>query len=552
MNRTAIPITDITELNRQRTDYGDIDSLAASIERYGLIQPIVINQEKRLIAGGRRLAACRQLGLSVVDVVFRETLTEDELHELELEENLRRKEMTWQEQCINIRTIHLLKKKRAALDGEKWGQRQTAEMLGMGSHADVNYAVRVAEELLANPNGEISKCDSLTAAWRVFMRREEDRILAELAKRSMAPLNAPALTVSSSQASAEDDIDMLMAGDESGEPISQRSAKDAMPPGRQVGFEPELPPAELSVPCWLCERDGKDSKCRVCQGTQVNWAPSSGRGAQITMRPQYVPFDVASVAISQRLFNGNSIAFMNDPVNKERFDHIITDIPYGIDVEHLNQDSGAMVDIATVAEEHDVEYNIQLIKDFFSAAYACTKPNSFTVTWCDLTGDPIKMHKLTGCYTLWEFMVRTATDAGFKVQRWPFHWVKTSRCQNQCAQYNFTKAVEHAIVCRKGLATMAEKGPNNYVIAHRMDDITDKVAHPFAKPYAVWAPIINAVSLQGQEILEPFAGRGSGVLSLLKANRAVTAVELQTEHYNDLIENVKQFYLSLNPNTTFS
>ena len=94
MNRQTLPINEILSADRQRLDLGDIADLALSIQRYGLIQPIVINQEKRLIAGGRRLAAHQHLGRTHIEVVYRETLSVDELHELELEENVRRKEMS--------------------------------------------------------------------------------------------------------------------------------------------------------------------------------------------------------------------------------------------------------------------------------------------------------------------------------------------------------------------------------------------------------------------------------------------------------------------------
>lgn len=53
---------------RHRRDLGDIDALAESINKNGLLHPIVVTEDHRLIAGGRRLAACKRLGWSDVPV----------------------------------------------------------------------------------------------------------------------------------------------------------------------------------------------------------------------------------------------------------------------------------------------------------------------------------------------------------------------------------------------------------------------------------------------------------------------------------------------------
>ena len=47
---------------RYRKDLGDLRALAQSIEEVGLLHPVVVTAEGRLIAGQRRLAACRLLG----------------------------------------------------------------------------------------------------------------------------------------------------------------------------------------------------------------------------------------------------------------------------------------------------------------------------------------------------------------------------------------------------------------------------------------------------------------------------------------------------------
>jgi ParB family chromosome partitioning protein len=58
---------------RTRKDMGDLDALAASIADVGLINPITVDEDGRLLAGARRLAACKLLGLKEVEVRIRKT-----------------------------------------------------------------------------------------------------------------------------------------------------------------------------------------------------------------------------------------------------------------------------------------------------------------------------------------------------------------------------------------------------------------------------------------------------------------------------------------------
>ena len=53
---------------RIRKDLGDLSDLKNSIEEIGLLQPIVIDKENNLIAGERRLASCKELGMDDIDV----------------------------------------------------------------------------------------------------------------------------------------------------------------------------------------------------------------------------------------------------------------------------------------------------------------------------------------------------------------------------------------------------------------------------------------------------------------------------------------------------
>jgi ParB/RepB/Spo0J family partition protein len=63
-----LAINKIRVRGRFRKNLGDINSLAASIEEAGLLHPIVVRPDGRLIAGERRLVACKKLGWTSVPV----------------------------------------------------------------------------------------------------------------------------------------------------------------------------------------------------------------------------------------------------------------------------------------------------------------------------------------------------------------------------------------------------------------------------------------------------------------------------------------------------
>jgi len=65
-----LPMSKIRVRGRYRKNLGDIESLAASIKGLGLLHPIVVRPDGRLIAGERRLAACKRLGWKSVPVTY--------------------------------------------------------------------------------------------------------------------------------------------------------------------------------------------------------------------------------------------------------------------------------------------------------------------------------------------------------------------------------------------------------------------------------------------------------------------------------------------------
>lgn len=81
---------------RRNFDEEHIEELAASIREKGILQPLVVvpsNGSYELIAGERRLRAAARAGLEKVPVVFRDAVSEGEMLELALVENLQREDL---------------------------------------------------------------------------------------------------------------------------------------------------------------------------------------------------------------------------------------------------------------------------------------------------------------------------------------------------------------------------------------------------------------------------------------------------------------------------
>ena len=92
-----IKVSDIKVKKRIRKDMGDLRALKESMHIYGLMNPITVNANHELIAGGRRLAAAKELGWETINATVLTNVDEVKELEMELEENNQRKEFTDEE-----------------------------------------------------------------------------------------------------------------------------------------------------------------------------------------------------------------------------------------------------------------------------------------------------------------------------------------------------------------------------------------------------------------------------------------------------------------------
>src|SRR5262245_47589370 len=96
--------------NRIRKDMGDLNALAASMAKVGLLHPIVIRPDGALIAGERRLRAAELLGWDAIPVTVVDL---DAVVKGEFAENACRKDFTLSEAVAIKRALEPLERAAA-------------------------------------------------------------------------------------------------------------------------------------------------------------------------------------------------------------------------------------------------------------------------------------------------------------------------------------------------------------------------------------------------------------------------------------------------------
>lgn len=178
----TIPIASIhiNREKRQRREF-TIEDLLESIPRIGLIHPPVVTREGELVAGERRLTACRALGWTSIPVQWAEDLDEIQLTAIELEENVKRKDLTWQEESEALLSYHRLKIKIATTE---WDMVKTAEDIGM-SPTYVRNRCLVAEEL-EKGNEFVASAPKFSTAYGIVERARSREKAADLKSVSVS------------------------------------------------------------------------------------------------------------------------------------------------------------------------------------------------------------------------------------------------------------------------------------------------------------------------------------------------------------------------------
>jgi ParB-like chromosome segregation protein Spo0J len=105
-----MPISEIRLGRRHRQEIGDLEALMDSIEELGLLHPVVVTSDGVLVAGMRRIEACKRLCRETVPVRVLDT---DRLVQAEHDENELRKDFTPSERVAIGRALEPKEKEAA-------------------------------------------------------------------------------------------------------------------------------------------------------------------------------------------------------------------------------------------------------------------------------------------------------------------------------------------------------------------------------------------------------------------------------------------------------
>jgi len=171
LNLNSVRIDEIQIGDRFRKDLGDISGLAASIADIGLLHPVVITPDKYLIAGQRRIAACRSLGwievpVNIVDLA--------QVERGEYDENTCRKDFTPSEA---VAIWHAMEDNRSTFPAESAGKvyRKCRAAAYVGISHDKLFKAGVVvksgdEKLIA----QMDETGNVDRAYRTLLKQQEE------------------------------------------------------------------------------------------------------------------------------------------------------------------------------------------------------------------------------------------------------------------------------------------------------------------------------------------------------------------------------------------
>lgn len=166
------------EARQRQENIADVDDLRQSIKTIGIINPIVVRDEGGqivLVAGERRLRASLDLGMTVVPIRHFADLGPEEAEIVELEENVKRKELHWRDQVRAVGRIHVLYKR----NNKGWNIEQTAEQVSMHH----SYVRRILHVFDALDSPRLSRAEGIEQAYNTlhrFSERKAESIVGDI------------------------------------------------------------------------------------------------------------------------------------------------------------------------------------------------------------------------------------------------------------------------------------------------------------------------------------------------------------------------------------
>lgn len=201
----SIPIEDIDpNPNQPRQNVGDLSELVASVKEKGVLEPILVRRKDsryEIVAGERRYRAAVEAGLPEMPCVIKD-LSDPEVMEIALIENLQRKDLTAFEEADGLKVLAEKHSYTHEMMAEKLGKSRTTvtETLTLAAMPDrVRELCRLADIFSKSvliqvvrqqtPEKMVAFVDSLQRTGAAPTREEARRLIKAVPDRKGRPKN---------------------------------------------------------------------------------------------------------------------------------------------------------------------------------------------------------------------------------------------------------------------------------------------------------------------------------------------------------------------------
>lgn len=442
--KTILPSSIVIKPNRQRTEFEPqaLQELCDSIHAIGLLHAPVLRKEGNeyvLVAGERRLRALKQLielgdtfrynneeYTDTIPFVDIGNLSPLEAEEAELDENIKRRDLTWQEHAQAVKRLHEFRQRQKDAKYEKAIEEgrdpglcvqtiaETAlEVQGSseGYHHDkVRKGLIVAKHL---DNPAVAKAKSVDEAFKILKKQEE-----------------------------------------------------------------------VSKNLELAHVVGKTFTSEVHQ-----------------------------------VHNIDCLSFMMRPENREKFDVILTDPPYGMGADSFGDGGGKLQGI-----EHHYDDSFDswksLMQSWVKLAWDVTKPQAHAYIFCDIDNFPVL-----------RTMMR---EAGWYVFRTPLIAYKINSGRVPLPTMGPRRQYETILYAIKG-----GKNVNHIYSDVIPSNADDNMTHGAQKPVELFQNLLQRSVKAGDNVLDTFGGTGTLIPAAHNLLCKATVCELSEEYYGLCLKRIR-------------
>lgn len=179
---------DSIDFGKRFREATDVEELKADILKHQLIQPIAVRDNNDgtylLLAGGRRITACKQLGhLKISAHVYDSNIDEFDVRCIELAENIHRKDMTFSERAsltLEIHRLHEQKYGKALKSSPGQSMADTAKLVNKSAET-VRQDIELAKAIEVMPS--VAQAKNRTEALRIWNKEKLNVLHKELSER---------------------------------------------------------------------------------------------------------------------------------------------------------------------------------------------------------------------------------------------------------------------------------------------------------------------------------------------------------------------------------